>query len=62
MTDVTNKDINPIEPLGEGEPEPTPVEGPIEYPGYQRRGKIIQFPLRPPTAGRPQKGPPGGAA
>lgn len=62
MTDIVPKDINPVEPLGEDEQEPAPAKGPTEYPGYQRRGKIIQFPLRPPTAGRPQKGPTGGAA
>ncbi len=52
MDEGKDKGINPVEPLGKNEPEPTPTGGQIQYPGDERRGQRIQFPLVGPNVGR----------
>jgi hypothetical protein len=55
MDDVKEKGINPVSPLGEGEPEPTPAPGAAAYPGYDRPvgRKFHRFPkVVPPSVGR----------
>jgi len=57
MTDESKKGINPVSPLGEGEPEPTPAERTTRYTGhrYPRTGPhTVQFPIVHPNAGRPE--------
>lgn len=41
MDEGKDKGINPVEPLGADEPEPTPAGGVTGYPGYKKRGLTV---------------------
>ena len=56
MDESKKEGINPIEPLGKDESEPSPAQGITRYPGYKypRIGRrTVQFPIVHPDAGRP---------